>query len=339
MIGGLLAGAMAGGGKAVQQNAQSTLEARRQEALTRLDNELAFERQENQQEFTAGENEQNRAFRAGESEADRAQRLQLAQMQERGANSRAAAGRNDWNMMQTADGTPVRINARTGTMEPIAGSDKFTFGDGGALTDRQKASIDMLSSEKESIMEQSMGSLSEDQATRLGEIDEQLESMLGQSGGSGLLDRIRRELGLDGDGSGQGGDDGGEGGDNGGGSPPPPRSIRGRTEEIQSARRETEASVAATREASEARDAADALLERIGRERRGGASRGGLLSSVNQAAGRGGVSQEAMAEAQQIADRILSLDSNDRISSSDQQALADRLARLQKAGVPVNLNQ
>lgn len=40
-LGGIIAGAMAGGGQAVQQNAQNTLEKQRQEALARLDQQFA----------------------------------------------------------------------------------------------------------------------------------------------------------------------------------------------------------------------------------------------------------------------------------------------------------
>jgi len=41
-LGGIIAGALAGGGKAIQQNAQSQLKQQREEALQRLENEFAM---------------------------------------------------------------------------------------------------------------------------------------------------------------------------------------------------------------------------------------------------------------------------------------------------------
>jgi hypothetical protein len=223
MAKGLIAGAIQGLGGAMQHNAQSSIEEKRQTALRKLEHGMAMERQDDQQqfsrgerkagqEFTSGENATDREFRAGESAADREQRLSLAQMQEAGANSRAAAGRNDWEVVPLEGGGYGRYNPRTNQFENANLPDSARVGDEGDLSDVEKKRFDLLSDDIDAIRERAADearNLTKDEAEILAGYINDRNAILGSggSGGSGEQTIPEREGGDTG-GTGEGGSGG-----------------------------------------------------------------------------------------------------------------------------------
>jgi hypothetical protein len=153
---GLLGSALAGGGEAVQKNAQSKIEEMRAKALVELRQDFKTSEREAEQDFTTGEriagnefttseNVKTRDFRAGEGAADRAQQLSLTQMRESGANRRAAAGQNNWETLRSADGGIIRFNPQTGESEKTDLPGSVLLGDEGDLSDVEKERLNLAS--------------------------------------------------------------------------------------------------------------------------------------------------------------------------------------------------
>lgn len=337
MIGGLLAGAMAGGGKAVQQNAQNTLQARRQEALKRLDNELALGRMETENQYQVQRDERQQGYTQENAQMGHELTMEQERYRQGQQNSRAAMSRQQqpqWQLVPTEDGGYVQYDPVSNTTRPANLPEGVNMG-GGKLSDREKYQLDGIADRIDSIRstaEDEMRPLTKEEKLDLGRLEGRYNALLGSGDLMTPLERLQA-------GEAGGGQQGGQPPSGDRQPAPDPSSIEGQTRQRQEARRNTQEAIKARREANDARDAADAVLERIERERGGGATPGGLLSQVNQAAGRGGVSQETIAEAQRIADQILSLDQNADISDDDRRWLSERLIRLQEAGVPLNLDQ
>ncbi|MGM0783912.1 MAG: hypothetical protein ACQEUM_07355 [Pseudomonadota bacterium] len=340
MAAGLLAGAIQGLGGAMQQNAQSTIEQKRQTALEKLRHDKAMERQESQQEFTAGESTKDRGFRAEQSGLDRQQQRELAEMRERGANSRTAMGRNDWQLVPLEGGGYGRYNPRTNQFEEASLPEGAQIG-GEGMSDRDKYRLDMLADRANALREkqaEGIEPLTTEEKAQLGRIESQMEAMLGGRDGGGMTPFERLMAG----------EEGAETDAPREGESPrttSPRdgdepSVRGLLSQQIEERRNTQEANEARRSANQASNRADAILERIESEMAGGASPGGLMADINQAAGRGGsISDDTLAEAQQVAEELLSLDQNPNLSSDQKRWIAERLVRLQEAGVPLNLEQ
>ncbi|TFH85279.1 hypothetical protein EQG41_18370 [Billgrantia azerbaijanica] len=172
---GLLGAALAGGGRAVEENADNKLKQMRDQAIIKMRQE--FQRRERiaGQEFTAGENQQTRTFQAEQSGLDRTQQRELAEMREAGANNRSAMSRNDWEVMQANDGSLVRINSRTGDIQPMDAGD-MQFG-GESWSERDQAYVESLQSELESLQEiAKTGVLSDAQQQRMQEIPQEMRT-------------------------------------------------------------------------------------------------------------------------------------------------------------------
>lgn len=175
MIGGLLAGAMAGGGEALQHNAKSQIEQKRQTALESLRQKHRVDLEDNRQAFQSSEREAGEVFTSGENQANRQHDTRLARMREQGANNRAAMNRNDWEVMQTADGSLARINSRTGEIAPMD-SGGLDFGSE-AWTDRDQAYLDSLQAEMEGLQEEAKtGMLSDEQKQRMQQIPQDMRT-------------------------------------------------------------------------------------------------------------------------------------------------------------------
>ncbi|MGR4068274.1 hypothetical protein [Billgrantia sp. C5P2] len=314
MAGGLLsavAGGLAGGGQAVQQNAMSRIDQLRQEALQKLSHGQAMARQEHDQQFRRGERIEGQEFTAGENQTNRQHDTSLAEMREAGANRR----------------TSMQIGAR---------------GSAGALTDRDKYELDDLKSRMERMLENEAGlprsvtDLSAQEKLEYARLRGRYERLLGNGGGSSVLDQL-----LAGEGGG-GGPAPAPGDYNPGGDP------RGGGESLSvvdlfneeiSSRRNSQEATEARRVITQAKEKADALLSRIERENAGGATPRGLLSDINQAAGIGGIRPETLNEAQQLAEELVAVGSRANVSETQKRWIAERLVRLQDAGVPLNLGQ
>ena len=347
MAAGLLAGAIGGMGKAMQQTAQGQIEEKRKRALMELEQGMAMERQDDQQQFsrgerkagqdfTSGENAADRDFRAGESAADREQRLSLAQMQEAGANSRAAAGRNDWELVPLEGGGYGRYNPRTNQFENANLPEGAQIGDDD-ISQRDKLRYGSLSDRAKTLREkqaEGIVPLTPEEKAQLGQLEAQMEGILGRGSQGGMtpLERLMAGEGGPQQGAATTGSDVPTGGDQ--------PTVRGLLSQQMNERQNTQEANEARRAADQASDRADAVLERIDRELAGGAIPGRRMANINQARGRGGnVSQETLAEAQEVAEELLSLDNNPTLSGDKKRWIAERLLRLKDAGVPLNLKQ
>lgn len=283
LLSGAIAGAIGGGGKAMQFNAQSSIEQKREAALEKLRHGNAMERQDDQQQFTAGENEQDRGFRkeeriagqeftAGQNQLTREQERQLAVMRESGANSRAAMGRNDWKMMTSSDGKPVRVNTRTGVIEAMAVPEGIDLSSD-SWGDRDQAYIESLQAEMDGLQEiAKTGILSDEQQSRLQQIPQEMRTYAqgidadaevlgayeGMQGGNGNVppEGIRRPGLL----SGEGGSDSGAQGASGSGEPTDAREVIFQREQQAQAKRATREKTEETKRLSSvAKDTANDL--------------------------------------------------------------------------------
>lgn len=331
---GLLGAALAGGAGAAQENAKTRIKQMHDDAILRMRQEFASSERQAGQEFSREERVAGQQFTSGENEANRGHDLTLTQMREQGANSRSAMqinasreqGRNDWQMVPTQDGGYVQFSPSRNESRPANLPEGVSMG-GNDLTGRQKAQLDMLENQAKPLRDklaEGMTPLTPEEKATLGQIEAQAQSIIG--GGQQSMTPFQKLMQ-------------GEGGSQTETPEANPDSIPGQVRQQQEQQRNTQEANEARREASQARDSADAVLERIEREAVGGASRGGLLAGINKAAGRGEVSQEAIAEAQQVAQQILALDQNPNISADEKRWLSERLIRLQEAGVPLNLDQ
>jgi len=344
---GLLGSALAGGGEAVQKNAQSKIEEMRATALVELRQDFKTSEREAEQDFTAKENIADRDFtteervalqdfKSGEGIADRDSAERLARIRESGANSRAAAGRNDWQLVPLEGGGYGRFNPSTNSFDranlpegaqigddDISQRDKLRYG---SLSDRAKA---LREKQAEGIVP-----LTPEEKAQLGQLEAQMEGILGRGSQGGMtpLERLMAGEGGPQQGAAPTGSDVPTGGDQ--------PTVRGLLSQQMNERQNTQEANEARRAADQASDRADAVLERIDRELAGGAIPGRRMAIINQARGRGGnVSQETLAEAQEVAEELLSLDNNPTLSGDKKRWIAERLLRLKDAGVPLNLEQ
>lgn len=186
---GLLGAALSGGGQAVQQNAQSRIKQMHDQAMEKMrqkyqtservaGQDFAAQQTDKEFEFRKGERIAGQDFTAGQNQLTREQERELALLRERGANSRAAAGRNDWQMMTSSDGQPIRVNTRTGTIEPMAVPDGISFPKGDSWGERDQAYIDSLQAELSALQEigKSGMPLSDEQQSRLQQIPQEMRT-------------------------------------------------------------------------------------------------------------------------------------------------------------------
>ena len=218
---GLLGSALAGGGAAVQKNAQSKIEEMRAKALVELRQDFKTSEREAEQdfttdervagnEFTIGENQKTRDARAEEGIADRAQQLSLTQMRESGANSRAVAGRNDWQLVPLEGGGYGRFNPSTNSFDR-ANLPEGAQLNAGELSDSESKRVDMLADQANALRKkQAEGyeKLTPEEKTRLGRLDAEIEGILGGSGEQTVLEKWMAGEGGDTGGTGEGGSGG-----------------------------------------------------------------------------------------------------------------------------------
>lgn len=185
---GLLGAALSGGGRAMEETANSKLKQMREQALQKMrqefqtseriaGQEFTKEVNSNQREFQTSERVAGQEFTSGENQLNRQQQRDLAMKRERGANSRAAMGRNDWDVMQASDGSLVRVNSRTGDIQPMDAPDGVNFG-ADTWNDRDQAYIESLQAELSSLQEigKSGMPLSDEQQARLQQIPQEMRT-------------------------------------------------------------------------------------------------------------------------------------------------------------------
>ncbi len=342
---GILAGAIAGGAKAMQWNAQGQIEEKRKRALMTLEQEMAMERQDDQQAFTAGENDKTRTFQrseriegqeftAGENQADRQLSRWQTGVQQSGADRRAAMGRNDWELVPLEGGGYGRYNTRTGQYEDASLPEGAVMsGADGELSDRDKYQLDGIADRMETIRDRAsdeMRELTPDEKAELGRLQGQYDSLLSNSGGSTLFQRLMA----------------GEGGGDAEGEPPPliaqpgaesPGNARADEDgasasDFLAERRQRQEAAEQNAEADtrvgQLADQADQLAEQVGPQLRPG----GLINSVRQAAGQNG---QARQEAQSLLAELSA--AYDAESDDDRRAiLARAMGQLQDAGVTLD---
>lgn len=342
---GLIAGALAGAGQAVKENAQLSLRQRHEEAMREIEHRYSMERQNDQQQFTAGQNQQDRDFRAEQGGLDRSQQRELAEMRERGANRRTSMqigarreeGRNDWQLVRTGDGmvqySPSRNEYRSANLPEGA-----QMG-GGELSERDRYRLDGIAGQIETIRERAsdeMRELTTEEKAALGRLQGQYDALLGGGGGLTPLEQL-----LAGEDGAELGNEGGQGQASRGGSPNGDQpTVRGLLNQEMEERRNTQEANEAQRAATQVSERADNLLARIQRERTGGFNSPRLQDRfLSQNGGVAELSQDTLTEAQQVAEELLSLDQNPNLSADRKRWIAERLLRLQDAGVPLNLEQ
>lgn len=341
LLGTALAGAMAGGGQAVQQNAMSRIDQLRQEALQKLTHGQAMERQEHQQEFTAGENQADRSLRREEGQLGREHDTRLAEMRESGANrrtgmtigARRAEGRNDWQLVRTEDGmvqwSPSRNEYRQANLPEGA-----QMG-GSKLSDRDKYRLDGIADQIEAIRKQAgdeMRELTTEEKAQLGRLQSQYDGLLGGGGGATTLERLLAgEHMADNTATSEEGASRPSLGETGG-----EPTVRGLLSQQMGERRNTQEANEARRSATLARDKADGVLNQIERIRDAGRSNPNTQHNLMRSTT---VPDELMDEARQVADELLALDHNSNLSADQKRWLAERLLRLRDAGVPVDLEE
>ena len=363
MASGLIAGIMggiAGAGKAMQDNAMSSIEQKRQEALRRLDHDLAMERQSDQQAFATSEREAGQEYQTGRDETlhgynleELGQRHQYDMERERYSQSQQNArhssslaasreqGRNDWQLVQLEGGGYAQWSPSRNAYRDANLPDGAMMG-AGEMTSRQKVQLEELQSQRKLIADRLNGDVPPDPDTEA-DLNAQLDTLNARIGRLITPNVGSEDVGLELDAGLEslgGTDDSGVGG-NGGGDPD--NSYSGiiareqKSREEARAEREKKSEVAKAQNAAKtARQDADRLLEKLDGSMRsynpygfGGTS----LSRLNEAD-----REAAIAEAQQVAEQIKAFENNPHLTPDEQRWMAERLRRLQEAGVPINLN-
>ncbi|QJQ93904.1 MULTISPECIES: hypothetical protein [Halomonadaceae] len=205
---GLLAGAIAGGGQAVQENARSRIDELKQMRLKEMDQKYQTSEREASQDFTAGENQNNRQhqtserlggqqFTSGENQANRQSQRELTGMQVGAANQRANAG--GWQLVPTDDGGMMRYNTITGETAEAPQGLLASGITGGKMSDREKDAMATLRSQYRDLAGQydSMGDVGEKQQVqeRLNRVYSQMErinpllarEIAGEADGGGIM--------------------------------------------------------------------------------------------------------------------------------------------------------
>lgn len=337
---GLLAGAMAGLGQGMAETGQFLMRVTADEQKEARLRKYEAEREQRQNQRQDAIRSEDREWQLEDYQTQRGdavedrdvgyqQQVGLLQMREAGANRRSAAQiaasrqqRPQWQMVPDGNGGYIQYDPVTNNYREANLPEGASFG-GGELTDRQKLTIETLADERKSIMESSMGQPSDQQAARLGEINAQMEQMLGgaSSGGGDLATRLVQQLGIDPNAEPQ---------EQAAPESAPPRSAPpprpGTAEGYVGARQQADTAAQSDREADDNVQALAAEARRIaGRitipdQFGGGFQRGGLINSAT----RGGIDTEAEREAAQT---VL-----ERVSSAyDQESNPQRKAMLQRA--------
>lgn len=213
---GLLNGAMAGLGQGMAETGQFLMRVTADEQKEKRLRQYEMEREQRQAQRQDAIRAEDRQWQQEDYQTQRGhavedrdvgfqQQVGLLQMREAGADRRTGMqiaasreqGRNDWQMLPTQDGRYIQFSPSRNEYRDANLPEGVSAGGNRDLTDREKLTINMLSDERKSIMENSMGQPSAEQAQRLGEIEQQLQSMgIGSpSSGGGLLERVLNEVG------------------------------------------------------------------------------------------------------------------------------------------------
>ncbi|MGQ7248302.1 hypothetical protein ACUN9Y_13325 [Halomonas sp. V046] len=359
MIGGLLAGGVAGGGKAVQTNALGELESRRRAALAKLEHDQAMVRQDDQQEFSRGERVAGEQYQSGRDETlqgyqqdntrlthdlsmqqERYRQGQQNYRTNRTISSREAEGSNDWQLVQTDDGyaqwSPSRNAYRDANLP-----DGAQMG-GQELTSRDEIRIKDLQSRRELIANQLNGDIppgpeeAESLNSQLGTINSQIDRLVGGQRTQSIDAEIDAALDdVTGPApAGTGLLQQGMGADRTGDA----ESVAGMIQRADSDRENRQAEDSARQAATQARDAADDVLDRLEYEMAGNASSGGMMAGINTARGTAGrASEETLDEAASVAARLLESSKSEYVSEDQRRWISERIIRLRDMGVPIEL--
>lgn len=347
LLGSALAGALMGGGQAVQHNAQSRIEQRRQEALADIKHRYRMEQQDDQQQFTRGENQRDREFQrgeriagqeftAGENQADRQLSRWQTGVQQAGADRRATA---DWQLVPLEGGGYGRYNPSTNQYEEanLPEGVRMSGSLNGELSDRDKYQLDGLADRMEAIRTRISDEMREptpEEKAELGRLQGQYDAMLGGGGAQTPLQQLMAGEGGGVDGAETGSQDG-----DGGGTQASDTSARG----IIARQRDQQAGYLEQRDAQAAaetaKDEADAVIDEIYRERTGGYSSPVMQDQfLEQNGGTAEVSEETIARAQAAADQLLEASRSEHVSEDERRWIADRIMQLQDLGVPIALD-
>jgi len=198
---GLIGAALEGGAQAVNDIADNSLAKKRERALLKLREDMQIRAEGRQNERQDVVRAEDREWQLSDYDMQREDAVEdrdmgfahdrtLTNIRESGANRRSAANRNDWKITSTSDGTPVRINARTGRIEAIEGSENFNFGGTTELTPREELAFEDYQNRRKLLSEElNEGMASPERAAEirleLDTVKKQIGRLLDSSGGNG----------------------------------------------------------------------------------------------------------------------------------------------------------
>ena len=353
-LSGLLAGAVAGGAQAVQQNAQGDIEEKRKRALMSLEQGMFMDRQKDSQQFQASERGATETFQTGRDETLQGYEQSNARLthglnmdQERyrqgQQNSRANAQQNDWETIRLSDGSIGRYNPQTGDYEKTELPGTALMGDEGDLSDVEKKRFDLLSDDIDAIRERAAyeaRDLTKDEVEILGGYINDRNAILGSggSGGSGEQTILEKLL------AGEGGDTGGTGEGGSGGTDAPggnnqTESVRGLLSSADEQGQKSQAQYEKTRAASDAFKNLDKAIQSATREIKSGQSTGGLIAQrFDESRGQQGkVSEKSIQEAKAAVEDLLALDAKGGLNELQVKDAAKAVKRLRDLGVTINI--
>ncbi|MDR5867917.1 hypothetical protein [Halomonas koreensis] len=362
MAAGILAGALAGAGKAMQWNAQGQIEEKRQRALMALEQDNAremegirhqntLERDEVQHGQRLDELGQRHDYNVDELGVRHGYSMEQERYRQGNQNARHSAslaeGSNDWQLIKTEGGGLVQYSPSRNASRPANLPEGAQIGGGmnGELSDRDKYQLDGIQDRIEAIRSQAsdeMRELTAEEKAELGRLQGQYDALLGGGSGQTPLQRLMA-------GEGDGAD-----------STPPPTTAEPATEGqaagsrseapagdtargIIARQREQQSSFLEQRDvkaaAEEAKDEADAVIDEIYRERTGGYSSPVMQDRfLAQNGGTAEASQETIERAQAVADRLLEVSRSEHVSEDQRRWIAERIMQLQDLGVPIELD-
>lgn len=354
MAAGILAGALAGAGKAMQWNAQGQIEEKRQRALMALEQKNAremegirhqntLERDEVQHGQRLDELGQRHEYNVDELGVRHGYSMEQERYRQGNQNARHSAslaqGNNDWQLVKTEDGGLVQYSPSRNASRPANLPEGAQIGGSmnGELSDRTKYQLDGIQDRLEAIRSQAsdeMRELTPEEKAEMGRLQGQYDALLGGGGAQTPLQQL-----MAGEEGAEGGATVAQVGEGGGASAPDDTSTRGiiaRQRDQQSGFLEQRDAKAA---AEAAKDEADAVIDEIYRERTGGYSSPVMQDQfLSQNGGTAQASEETIQRAQAAADRLLEASRSEHISEDQRRWIAERIMQLQDLGVPIELD-
>jgi len=325
LIGQALLGATHGAATGIGERLREESKLKRQKALEQTRSENSMQEAAHQSALNIGEANHG----AGLTEK-RDQRLHKQDKEL--IDYKGRQGKNDWTLLKGGNGTMIQYSPSRNESRP-ANIPEGAAPKNDSLTDREKYQLDMLSDEANALREkqaQGLEPLTAQEKMRLGQIEATMNTMLG---GGSTMTPYQQLLAGEGGNAQPDSSQPGQGGGQPQNDPQGDTSVKGIIGTQMQQRESEKRSDAFEQKREAAIQRADAVLEKLDP----GFSPGGMSGAMQEV--RAKQRPQFMEEARAAAEELLALEQQGDLSDDQKRWIAERLMRLQDAGVNLNLQQ